>query len=147
MPIERAILSNGEMVLLSTEMQIRLARGLDRPYAPDARDLFFRPLTQMKSEVEGQGGRFVVLLIPSKEELYGAQAFPDVLRSWQDTKAELAARGLPTVDLYPALRQHAQSRSPFFHVDSHLNGYGNQIVAEELAKWITEQGILAAPGV
>jgi hypothetical protein len=146
-PIDSATLTNGETMLLSVGEGARLTRGLDRPGAPDLEDLFFRPLIQMKSEVEGRGGRFVVLLIPSKEELYAAQALPDILRTWRETKVELAARGLPTVDLYPVLGEHAQSRPPFFRVDTHLNEHGNRVVAEALANWVTEQEIFpVAPG-
>jgi len=141
-PIDSATLTNGETMLLSVGEGVRLTKGLNRPDAPDLKDLFFRPLTRMKTEVEGRGGRFVVLLIPSKEELYAAEALPEVLRTWRETKVELAARGLPTVDLYPVLGEHAQSRPPFFRVDTHLNEFGNQVVAEALAKWITEQRIL-----
>jgi hypothetical protein len=35
------------------------------------------------------GARFVVALLPSKEEIYGAEAFPAVLRPVADVKAEL----------------------------------------------------------
>lgn len=146
-PVDSATLANGETMLLSAGEGVRLTRGLERPDAPDLRDLFFGPLTRMKTEIEERGGRFVVLLIPSKEELYAAEALPDVLRTWRETKDELAARGLAVVDLYPVLGAHAQSRPPFFRVDTHLNAFGNQVVAEALADWVTEQRILAvAPG-
>jgi hypothetical protein len=146
-PNDSTTLTSGETMLLSMGEGagggLRLTKGLNRPDAPDLKDLFFRPLTQMKTEVEERGGRFVVLLIPSKEELYAAEALPDVLRTWRETKVELAARGLPIVDLYPVLGEHAQSRPPFFRVDTHLNEFGNQVVAEALAKWVTEHQILA----
>jgi len=141
-PIERVALPSGGTVLLSARDERRLAQGLERPGAPDVRDLFFRPLMRLQNEVESDGGKFVIVLIPSKEEIYAAEAYPQVLRPWQDVKAELEARRLPTLDLYPVLRNSGRDGGPpFFRVDSHLNEYGNQVVADALAQWITEQKI------
>lgn len=140
-PIERVALPSGETLLLAARDQRRLAQGLQRPAAPDIKEIFFRPLLQLKQEVEAQGGRFVVLLVPSKEEIYAARAFPEVLRSWREVTAELAARRLPVLDLYPVFRREALNQSAFFRVDAHLNPTGNRLVAEALAQWITREKV------
>jgi lysophospholipase L1-like esterase len=83
--------------------------------------------------------------MPSKEELYGAESFPDVLRAVQEVRAELEARHLPVLDLYPVFRELGQERPPFYRVDIHPNELGNQIAADAIAKWIGEEQIFSPP--
>ncbi len=136
---------NGDTIFLSVRDQERLAQGMDRPGEPGLRELFFRPLEQLRTEVEAHGGRFAVVLMPSKEELYGAEVFAPVLRADQEIKAGLEARGLPFLDLYPAFRELDDPRPPFYRADIHPNAFGNQIVADALAKWIADQNIFTTP--
>jgi lysophospholipase L1-like esterase len=143
--IDAVTLPNGDTIVLSARGQKRLAAGADRPDTPDLREVFFGPLQRLQSDVEAHGGRFLVVLVPSKEELYAADAFPEVLRTVDEVKAELEARQLPVLDLYPAFRERAQNTPPFYRIDAHLNALGNQIVADELESWIVEQAILPRP--
>ena len=85
----------------------------------------------------------MVALLPSKEELYAAEAYPAVLRSVQEVKAELEARRLAVLDLYPAFRERGREVPPFYRADIHLNELGNQIAADEIASWIADQDIFA----
>jgi lysophospholipase L1-like esterase len=142
--IEQVAFSNGDAMLLSGREQKSLARGLDRPGVPNWREVFFAPLERLRTEVEAQGGRFVVALLPSKEELYAAEALPAVLRTAQEVKAELEARRLPVLDLYPALRERGQETPPYYRTDIHLNELGNRIVADAIASWIADQKIFTA---
>jgi SGNH hydrolase-like domain, acetyltransferase AlgX len=150
--LEQVTFPNGESVFLSSREQMRLAKGTDRPGMPNLREIFFRPLERLETEVEEQGGRVIIVLMPSKEELYGAKSFPDVLRAVREVRAELEARHLPVLDLYPATQKLGQERPPFYRVDMHPNELGNQIAADAIAKWIGEEQIfpppsLPAPGV
>jgi len=143
--LEQVTFANGDTIFLSIGGQRRLAQGLDRPGAASLREILFRPLEGLRTEVEAYGGRFVVALLPSKEELYGAEVFPAVLRPVQEVRAELEARQLPVLDLYPAFRELGQERPPFYRADIHLNQLGNQIVADAIAGWIQEEAIFPAP--
>jgi lysophospholipase L1-like esterase len=143
--LEQVTFANGDIIFLSARAQKRLARGMERPDAPDLRAILFGPLDQLRTEVEAAGGRFVVALLPSKEELYGAEAFPAVLRPVEKVRAELEARQLPTLDLYPAFRELGRQKSPFYRADIHLNELGNQIVADAIADWIEAERIFATP--
>jgi lysophospholipase L1-like esterase len=143
--LEEITFANGDTIFLSARAQKRLARGMERPGASDLRAIFFDPLDQLRTEVEAAGGRFVVALLPSKEELYGAEAFPAVLRPVAEVKAELEARQLPILDLYPAFRELGRQKSPFYRADIHLNALGNQIVADAIAGWIEAEKIFATP--
>ncbi|MGH6906070.1 MAG: SGNH/GDSL hydrolase family protein [Geminicoccaceae bacterium] len=143
--LEQVPFLNGDTVLLSAALQKRLAQGFERPDAPDLREVFFRALEGLRTEVEAHGGRFVIALLPSKEELYGAGAFPAVLRPMQEVKAELEARRLPILDLYPAFRELGREKPPFYRADIHLNELGNQIVADAMGRWIESEKIFTAP--
>jgi hypothetical protein len=149
--LEQITFANGETMFLSARAQKRLAKGLDRPGNPNLREAFFGPLDQLRTAVGAAGARFVVALLPSKEELYGAEAYPAVLRPVEDVKAELEARQLPVLDLYPAFRELGREKSPFYPIDIHLNELGNQIVADAIAGWIEAEKIFpvpsAAPGM
>ena len=136
---------NGDQIYLSDRDQLRLAEGMDRPGAPDIRQIFFQPLEQLRTEVESQGDRFVVVLVPSKEEIYGAEAFPAVLRPIEEVRTGLELRHFPVLDLYPVFRELGQERPPFYRADMHLNQFGNQIVADAIAKWIEDHRIFTAP--
>lgn len=135
---------NGDDILLSARTQQRLAKGMDRTGAPDLRDIFFRPLEQLRTEVEQGGSRFVILLVPSKEELYGARVSPEILRSIEEVKAGLESRRLPILDLYPVFRELGQEHPPFYHADMHLNDVGNQIVTDAIVNWIREEQVFTA---
>jgi hypothetical protein len=145
--LEQVTFANGDTIFLSARAQRRLAQGMDRPGVPNLRDIFFGPLDQLRTGVGAAGGRFVVALLPSKEELYGAEAFPAVRRPVEDVKAELEARQFPILDLYPALREVGLEKPPYYRTDIHLNELGNRIVADAIAGWIEAEKIFPPASV
>jgi SGNH hydrolase-like domain, acetyltransferase AlgX len=145
--LEQITFPTGDTILLSARAQRRLAQGMDRPGAPNLRETFFGPLDQLRTAVGAAGARFVVALLPSKEELYGAEAFPAVLRPVEEVKAELEARQVPILDLYPTFRELGREKPPFYRADIHLNQLGNQVVADAIARWIEAEKIFAPPSV
>lgn len=132
-PVEQVALDSGEILNVSARDQKRLLRGWERPAMPDIRQVFFEPLEQMQAEVEAQGGRFLVVLFPCKEELYGAEVFPELLVPVEQTRVELEARGIPTLDLYPEFTKSAHSRAAFYPNDMHMNALGHEMTAQALA--------------
>lgn len=135
-PVERVVLENGDVLYLSTRDEARLMSGWHRPGTADIRKIFFEPLEQLRAEVEANGGRFLVVLFPSKEELYAAREFPELLTVVHEARAELAARQMPVLDLYPVFEELGAARPAFFRSDMHLNAYGHRIVADALAQKI-----------
>ena len=127
----------GDTLFLSVRTQEALAAGMRRPGLPELKRIFFDPLVELRRLVEADGGRLVVVLIPSKEELYGAEAFPPALRTVPEVRAGLDSLGFATADLYRTVKDGAGPHSPFFARDIHLNQLGNRLVAEGLAEWIT----------
>ena len=141
---ESVELPGGDVQYLADREQERLATGFERAGVPNMKEIFFRPLEQLQSEVEAQGGRFVIVLIPCKEELYAAKTYPEVLRAIQEVKGELASRNLATLDLYPLFRQLGATQALFYRLDMHLNEYGNRIVADAIARWIAEEQVFGS---
>jgi lysophospholipase L1-like esterase len=140
-PVEQVVLADGDVLYLSARDQQRLMRGWHRPGTPDIRRTFFEPLEQLQSEVESNGGRFFVVLFPSKEELFAAGALPEILEPVREARTELAARRIPTIDLYPVLQKAGTARPVFFRTDMHLNARGHRIVADVLAQSIARKGV------
>ena len=134
---ERVPLAGGDTLYLSQKAQEALAQGLTRRALPELKQVFFGPLTRLRTEVEADGASLLVVLIPSKEELYGAEAYPPVLRAVREVRAGLDSLGFPTIDLYQAMRTGAGDRAPFFSRDIHFTPLGNRLVAEALADSIT----------
>ncbi len=139
------VLPAGDTVYLSVPSQQRLAQGLDRADTPDLRELLFGPLEEMRREVEAGGGTFLVALIPSKEEIYGSDAYPPTLRAIRELRTELETRNLPVLDTYDLFRRRGAEQPVFYSVDMHLNQNGNRILADTIADWVREQGIFDSP--
>lgn len=136
-----AVLPNGDTLFLSLRDQERLAQGFERQDTPDLRDLFFGPLERMRSEIEAQGGHLLVVLVPSKEEIYGADTDPQLLRPVRTVRSELEKRGLPMLDLYPVFQTRGQEQAPFFRSDMHLTAFGTRIAVDAIADWIADHHI------
>lgn len=131
-PVEQVVLASGEILNVSARDQKRLLRGWDRPAMPDIRQVFFEPLEQLQAEVEAQGGRFLVVLFPCKEELYGATVFPELLVAVEHARVELKSRGIPTLDLYPVFASSAYSQAAFYKNDMHMNARGHEMTAQAI---------------
>jgi lysophospholipase L1-like esterase len=133
---------SGETLNLSMREQIRLAKGFKRPEEPHMEQVFTEPLEQMRNEVQAEGGRLLVVLVPSREEIYGTDSAPQVLKMIDAVKPLLESRKLTVLDLYPLFRERGKDRSPFFEREMHLNAYGNQVLADGIGAWIQANGAL-----
>ena len=102
-------------------------------------------LTAFRDEVESTGAYFLVLVIPDEFQV-DPELFAGVLTHLgkrredydlnlpQRRLAELfAARGIATLDVLPAFREHAAVERLYRPRDSHWNAAGNRLAAELLA--------------
>ncbi len=133
----RVRFQDGEEVYLSLRAQRHLAGGAERP-GFDLRADFVPPLQRLQDEVEAEGGRFVVALLPSKEEIYGARSFPQVRNTISEVREALDAAALPLLDLYGAFADVGSARPLFYRRDIHFNAAGNRLVADALGEWVRE---------
>ena len=137
---DRVKFPDGSEILLSLPTIERLCQGASRQDA--AVESFFRSLESLQKLVVSQGGTFRVVLIPSKEELYGSARFPKVLQIAKMVRQYLDETHVSYLDLYDFIQQQAQQHPPYYSRDIHLNHYGHQLVAERLAAWLAEQGLI-----
>ncbi|MBK8178342.1 MAG: hypothetical protein IPK67_05485 [Planctomycetes bacterium] len=90
---------------------------------------------------------FLVLVLPMREEL------ADFRRTgsgyWSGLAEELSGRGLPALDLAPALAQEdarceQDPARPTLYVAAHLSSHGNRVIALEIERWLVGRGRLPA---
>jgi hypothetical protein len=96
-------------------------------------DVFLASITDLRDVVERTGAQFVVMLLPSKEELYAAPGRASGRNLADCIAARLVSAGMPLLDLYPVFRRAGTARATFFARDMHLTAYGNHLVAEAIA--------------
>lgn len=93
-------------------------------------------LERLQALAASRQARVVVMLLPSKEELYrndGGE--PDRPTMLARVRHQLRSSRVPTLDLYEPLRLNSRVQAPFFPRDSHLNHHGNRMVAEHFVAW------------
>ncbi|MFQ3536219.1 MAG: hypothetical protein SNJ58_10100 [Aggregatilineales bacterium] len=102
-------------------------------------------ILRTRALVEANGGRFVVILVPTKEEVYRHLTERYLGAAYLDQLAEprlrllnfCAAEQLTCLDLTPALTERAlQGQQLFFRDDIHLNATGNRAVSEIIADFL-----------
>lgn len=105
-------------------------------------DLSQRAILAASEAVRANGGRFLIVIVPTKEEAYQTITAPimgqDAVQTLRGPRLRLlqicATHGLDCFDLTPALAAAADSgQQVFFPDDIHLTSLGNQIVAEAIA--------------
>ena len=105
-------------------------------------------ILKTRALVEKQGGKFIIVIIPSKEEVYRALTEPimgkQVVDAISAPRLHLISfchtKDLTCFDALPALEAAAnQAQQVYFPTDPHLNVFGNQIVTEALADFISDQ--------
>ncbi|PJF37066.1 MAG: hypothetical protein CUN49_02190 [Candidatus Thermofonsia Clade 1 bacterium] len=134
--------------------QVDIAFG--RPYLAEAFDmrqarnregeqLSRAAILRTRTLVEANGGRFIVLLMPTKEEVYRHLTEPYLGTAYLEQLAEprlrllafCAEAQLTCLDLTPELTARAlQGQQLFFSDDIHLNAQGNRAVAEIVAAFL-----------
>ncbi len=107
--------------------------GMAHPGDPTF-DLVMRTIERARDLTRQQGGRFVVLLMPTKEEVYlpriGEPAPPLVA----NFEAALTERGIDSIDLTPDFQAHSRDARPlFYEIDGHPNADGYRLIARVVA--------------
>ena len=90
------------------------------------------------------GRPLVVLLMPTKEQVYRDMAEPSSARStwrcWTATRGHaglLRRARLTCIDLLPIFQAHARAGEQLYYTtDIHLNPRGNAVLADALAEWL-----------
>jgi len=138
---ERIPLASGDTLYLSRKTEEALAQGMRRPGLPDLARVFFGPLDSLRRAVERDHGQLFIVLLPSKEELYAARAYPPVLRAVGEVRRGLDSLHLATIDLYRPMEAGMAGGPEFFSRDIHFTVYGNRIVGDALADSLQARGV------
>jgi hypothetical protein len=105
-----------------------------------------------KALIDSYGGHLLIILIPTKEQVYRDMAEPLIGPDHmalldQDYSMMLgfcAAQKLDCLDLLPIFQQHTAEQL-YYTTDIHLNKRGNEVLAEALADWLGQHPAVFEP--
>lgn len=120
------------------------ALDMSRPENTYGYDQTRQAVADAKAAVETWGGELVVVIIPTREEVYSDITAPvmgadklSTLESARDTMLELCAElAIECLDPTDELSERAQSTALYYADDMHLNAAGNAALAEVLQGWL-----------
>jgi lysophospholipase L1-like esterase len=88
-----------------------------------------------------QGSHFLVLLMPTKEEVYLPLLDKPAPALIEKFRPALEAQRIPFLDLTPYLRAATREVGPvFLEVDGHPNAVGYQVIADVVVDYLNEHG-------
>ena len=116
---------------------------IDYPeFAVTAREMSLAVLVRINDLCARAGIRFVLVTIPTLEQVYVPSAFGDGYDPQLPQRyiAEFArARGVPYLDLLLALQGHVErGADPYYRGDGHLRNEGHRIVGELVADFLRQ---------
>ena len=88
-------------------------------------------LEMWRDEVEGRGGRFIVILIPTKKEIKHYR--PHLCR----LKDNLLAKELEVLDCQPALQAERRDEFELFLTNKHPSARAHEVIASEVYYYLT----------
>src|SRR5690606_29494480 len=103
-------------------------------------------IAALHREVAAAGGRHGVVFLPAKLRVLGPRCTWPKDSALRDLATQLgplrdalirecAARGIPLLDLTPALQAAAATDLPYFPFDTHFNAVGHAVAAQAIAAW------------
>lgn len=108
-------------------------------------------LLAMERDAAGIGAQLVVVLIPSKEEVYWNVVRDDLPAAVEEIDRPLGLvadfceeKGIPVCDLRPAFEREAEKYNQLYlRVSGHWNDAGNTLAADTIADCVRSRGLLA----
>jgi len=99
--------------------------------------LTVRALKELRNRVEKAGGRLVVVLQPSKEEIYLPLLGERVRDASAALRPALRELGIEYLDLAPGFRREADTgKALFFGADGHPNQAGYRLIADQVIDYL-----------
>jgi GDSL-like lipase/acylhydrolase family protein len=131
--------AQSELFRLADGREIELSRD-DTPISDREFKLTLEALEQIHTTAAGTGAHALIVLQPSKEEVYLPLVTktepPDPTKSLREA---LHSRGIDYLNLAPAFRERAAAGDLLFYKsDGHPNAAGYALIAEQVARYIRE---------
>lgn len=122
------------------------AFDLDRPQNREGWALSQEAFRTARQQVEGYGGHLVIVLMPTKEQVYrdlaapliGAERMALLDANYEAMRDFCEAEGLTCLDPLPMYQARAAGEQLYYTTDIHLNARGNAVLADWLAAWLAE---------
>lgn len=127
----------------------QIATNLDDPRVYTGVPMTRMALRQAKAAVEGWGGQLVVVILPTREEVYrdltapvmGAEAVDALGAPRRAMNGLCRLEALTCLDLLPIFQGYAAQGDHLYYTDDmHLNPTGNAILAYEVERWLRGLG-------
>jgi hypothetical protein len=145
---------SGETIECGNGGRLRLVPGLYAARAKMARpgdpsfELVMDTIERAAAVTHQQGTELLVLLFPTKEEVYLPVSGKRVPLLLEPFRAELEKRRIPHLDLTPFFQNEARrGECVFFEVDGHPNVRGEQLIASVLADTLRNRADLSHPAL
>ncbi|MCU0475045.1 MAG: hypothetical protein MUC99_02850 [Anaerolineae bacterium] len=130
----------------------QIATNLRDPRISTGVPLTRRALRDAQATVTGWGGQMVVIILPTREEVYrdltaplmGAEAVDALGAPRRVMNALCQLEALTCLDLLPIFREYAAKGDALYYADDmHLNPTGNAVLAAEVERWLRQIGVLS----
>jgi hypothetical protein len=109
-------------------------------------ELVMDTIEQARVLTHEQGTELLVLLFPTKEEVYLPVSGKRVPALLEPFRAELETRGIPHLDVTPFFQEEARrGECVFFEVDGHPNVRGEQLIARVVGDTLRNRAELSHP--
>jgi hypothetical protein len=132
---------------------VRDAFDMSEPRNQEGETLSHAAILQTRDTVEKNGGKFVVILMPAKEEVYRSLTEPVMGQAAIDAIAAprlrlldfCQAHDLICLDLLPTLQALAsQNVQLYYPTDPHFNVQGNRAAAAAIGDFLKAQGLIGS---
>ncbi len=91
----------------------------------------------LQQDLEKRDIKFVVVLLPAKEQIVGTMPKEyELLKPQRIVKEMLEERDIAYLDLYPTIRDAQKINNTYWKVDAHLNEYGYEVAGKEIAEFM-----------
>jgi GDSL-like Lipase/Acylhydrolase family len=143
----------GETITFGDGQQLQLAPAV---YDGNARmahpshpifQLLMTTIEKAQRLSQRQGSHFLVLLMPTKEEVYLPLLDKPAPALIENFRPALETQHIPYIDLTPYFQARAREVGPlFFEVDGHPNPSGYQLIADVVLEYLNEHGAVYGLG-
>jgi len=99
-------------------------------------DLTVKALTKIRDSVRNEGAHLLVVLQPSKEEVYSPSPGVKPRDASGSLRTALTRLGIEYLDLTPTFTGHASGPPLFFEADGHPNERGYRLIADAVAAYL-----------